>query len=89
MSKLIVFYIHLTKLSVTISLYSNLPRASLLGGLLLKTATLISFRDHAQREDALNGDLPTIPLTVIEQITDNFSELSKLGEGGFGPVYKV
>ncbi|WJX93078.1 hypothetical protein P8452_74646 [Trifolium repens] len=58
------------------------------GGLLLRTATLISFRDHAQREDALNGDLPTIPLTVIEQITDNFSELSKLGEGGFGPVYK-
>ncbi|KAK2354225.1 cysteine-rich receptor protein kinase [Trifolium repens] len=58
------------------------------GGLLLRTATLISFRDHAQREDALNGDLPTIPLTLIEQITDNFSELSKLGEGGFGPVYK-
>ncbi|WJX87351.1 hypothetical protein P8452_69555 [Trifolium repens] len=58
------------------------------GGLLLRTATPISFRHHAQREDALNGDLPTIPLTVIEQITDNFSELSKLGEGGFGPVYK-
>ncbi|XP_045800517.1 cysteine-rich receptor-like protein kinase 10 isoform X2 [Trifolium pratense] len=58
------------------------------GGLLLRTATPISFRDHAQGEDALNGDLPTIPLTVIEQITDNFSELSKLGEGGFGPVYK-
>jgi hypothetical protein len=55
----------------------------------LRTATPISFRHHAQREDALNGDLPTIPLTVIEQITDNFSELSKLGEGGFGPVTRV
>jgi hypothetical protein len=55
----------------------------------LRTITPISFRDKVQREDSLNGDLPTIPLTVIQQSTDNFSELYKLGEGGFGPVYKV
>jgi len=33
--------------------------------------------------------LPIIPLTTILESTDNFSEASKLGEGGFGPVYKV
>nr|KYP56629.1 Cysteine-rich receptor-like protein kinase 10 [Cajanus cajan] len=50
--------------------------------------TPLSFHDHIQRENALNADLPTIPLIWIRQSTNNFSELSKLGEGGFGPVYK-
>lgn len=49
----------------------------------------ISFRDRVHSEDSLNGDLPIIPLTLIQQSTDNFSESSKLGEGGFGQVYKV
>jgi len=70
------------------SLYSNF-RFSLLGGLLLRSITPISFRDQVQRQDSFNGDLPTIPLTVIQQSTDGFSESFKLGEGGFGPVYKV
>ncbi|XP_052734037.1 cysteine-rich receptor-like protein kinase 25 [Vigna angularis] len=39
-------------------------------------------------EESLNGDLPTIPLTAVLHCTNNFSEASKLGEGGFGPVYK-
>jgi hypothetical protein len=73
---------------MTKSLYPNLL-ASLLGRSLLRTITPISFRDNVQREDSLHGDLPTIPLTVIQQSTGNFSESYKLGEGGFGPVYKV
>ncbi|KAL5150614.1 Cysteine-rich receptor-like protein kinase 10 [Glycine soja] len=39
-------------------------------------------------EETLNGDLPTIPLITILNSTNNFSKASKLGEGGFGPVYK-
>ncbi|XP_049936328.1 G-type lectin S-receptor-like serine/threonine-protein kinase At4g27290 [Nymphaea colorata] len=32
--------------------------------------------------------LPQISLRTIENATDNFSEENKLGEGGYGPVYK-
>jgi hypothetical protein len=48
----------------------------------------ISLHDRKEN-DSLNHELPIIPLTWIRQSTNNFSELSKLGEGGFGPVYKV
>ncbi|KAI9075621.1 hypothetical protein K1719_042421 [Acacia pycnantha] len=33
-------------------------------------------------------DLPTFDLSVIAKATSNFSSINKLGEGGFGPVYK-
>ncbi|XP_024628376.1 putative receptor-like protein kinase At4g00960 [Medicago truncatula] len=67
---------------------NRLSKASLLGGMLSRTITPISFRNQVQRQDSFNGELPTIPLTIIEQSTDDFSESYKLGEGGFGPVYK-
>ncbi|XP_027910119.1 cysteine-rich receptor-like protein kinase 10 isoform X3 [Vigna unguiculata] len=41
-----------------------------------------------QPEEMWNTDLPRIPLITILESTDNFSEASKLGEGGFGSVYK-
>lgn len=53
-----------------------------------KTIT-ISHHVDIHRENSLHGDLPIIPLIWIQQSTNNFSELCKLGEGGFGPVYKV
>ncbi|XP_040988430.1 G-type lectin S-receptor-like serine/threonine-protein kinase At4g27290 isoform X1 [Juglans microcarpa x Juglans regia] len=34
-------------------------------------------------------ELPIIDLTTIANATNNFSTNNKLGEGGFGPVYKV
>ncbi|XP_020206263.1 putative receptor-like protein kinase At4g00960 isoform X1 [Cajanus cajan] len=43
---------------------------------------------NVQTEETLNPDLPTIPLITILKSTDHFSDESKLGEGGFGPVYK-
>jgi hypothetical protein len=33
--------------------------------------------------------LPVFDLATITNATDNFSNSNKLGEGGFGPVYKV
>jgi len=36
-----------------------------------------------------NSDLPFFDLSMIVAATDNFSDANKLGEGGFGPVYKV
>ncbi|KDO74343.1 hypothetical protein CISIN_1g003254mg [Citrus sinensis] len=33
-------------------------------------------------------ELPIFDLKIIANATDNFSEKNKLGEGGFGPVYK-
>lgn len=34
-------------------------------------------------------ELPFFPLDLIHEATHNFSNENKLGEGGFGPVYKV
>lgn len=40
-------------------------------------------------EGRRSSDLPLFDLSVIASATDNFSESNKLGEGGFGSVYKV
>lgn len=34
-------------------------------------------------------ELPLFDMSTIESATDDFSFNNKLGEGGFGPVYKV
>jgi hypothetical protein len=36
-----------------------------------------------------SSELPLMDLTSILAATDNFSKANKLGEGGFGPVYRV
>lgn len=42
------------------------------------------------KEDDTNGiDIPFFDLETILVATDNFSNANKLGQGGFGPVYKV
>ena len=51
------------------------------------TGTISSFDiNKTQHEDL---DLPWFELHTISAATNNFSEKNKLGEGGFGPVYKV
>ncbi|RDY09717.1 G-type lectin S-receptor-like serine/threonine-protein kinase B120, partial [Mucuna pruriens] len=55
-------------------------QVSLVDELLSETTPIISLHGRVQREDALNADLPTIPLIWIRQSTNNFSEISKLGE---------
>ena len=42
----------------------------------------------------VNGEIESIEsllfdLNTIKAATDNFADSKKLGEGGFGPVYKV
>ena len=39
-----------------------------------------------QKEDL---ELPLLDLATIVKATNNFSNGNKVGEGGFGPVYKV
>ncbi|PKI72933.1 hypothetical protein CRG98_006633 [Punica granatum] len=44
---------------------------------------------HDLEEDGRNTDLPFFDLSTIAAASNNFSFINKLGQGGFGPVYKV
>ncbi|KAL2496271.1 G-type lectin S-receptor-like serine/threonine-protein kinase [Forsythia ovata] len=44
--------------------------------------------DHHDENHKESIDLPLLDLNTITKATDNFSINNKLGEGGFGPVYK-
>jgi hypothetical protein len=46
----------------------------------------IDKNNGGQREDM---ELPLFPFSAIADATNNFSVNNKLGEGGFGPVYRV
>ncbi|KAA8519271.1 hypothetical protein F0562_013527 [Nyssa sinensis] len=46
------------------------------------------FNNRSRNEEQLGPDFPLIPLTTIQLATNEFSEECKIGEGGFGPVYK-
>ncbi|XP_014632209.1 G-type lectin S-receptor-like serine/threonine-protein kinase SD1-1 [Glycine max] len=49
----------------------------------------IIYRNHFKRKLRKEGiDLSTFDFPIIERATENFTESNKLGEGGFGPVYK-
>ncbi|KAK1304627.1 Receptor-like serine/threonine-protein kinase SD1-8 [Acorus calamus] len=45
----------------------------------------INYSDRSNKE---RMDLPLFDLDTLEMATDNFSDANKVGEGGFGPVYK-
>lgn len=45
-----------------------------------------NYNKDGQKEDI---ELPLYDIDAIANATDNFSERNKLGEGGFGPVFKV
>jgi hypothetical protein len=44
------------------------------------------YDNEGEKEDM---ELPIFDLTAIKNATNYFSINNKLGEGGFGPVYKV
>ncbi|KAF3777359.1 putative L-type lectin-domain containing receptor kinase II-2 [Nymphaea thermarum] len=57
------------------------------GKLKQKEATSVDTENVKENEE-VNYDLPQMSLRTIEDATDKFSESNKLGEGGYGPVYK-
>lgn len=40
-------------------------------------------------EEGTSTDSLLINLSILKSATRNFSDANKLGQGGFGPVYKV
>lgn len=53
------------------------------------TSRLNYVDNHLHRSRSKDIELPLFDLYTISKATDNFSINNKLGEGGFGPVYKV
>ncbi|PHT53747.1 G-type lectin S-receptor-like serine/threonine-protein kinase [Capsicum baccatum] len=50
--------------------------------------TLDGNDDFGSEKKGSSRELPVVKLDLIRVATQNFSEENKLGEGGFGPVYK-
>jgi hypothetical protein len=50
---------------------------------------LLSIGYGAEEEEMRSSEPLMYDLSTLRAATDNFSEENKLGEGGFGPVYKV
>jgi hypothetical protein len=55
----------------------------------MQSLHVIFSQDQTNNEENVNADLPMMPLSAILKSTNNFSDKYKLGEGGFGTVYKV
>lgn len=49
----------------------------------------INMSDYENKEGKEDMELLTFDITTIAKATDNFASDNKLGQGGFGPVYKV
>ncbi|KAK6132741.1 hypothetical protein DH2020_033546 [Rehmannia glutinosa] len=69
---------------------------SAMGAILIGLSLFLCIRNarKMKKEETFNGshdkdsELPSFHLSVILKATDHFSIINKLGEGGFGPVYK-
>ena len=62
----------------------------------LDLGTTIKSENLEQLEENKRGDIkkkevkmPLFSFASVSPATDNFSDTNKLGEGGFGPIYKV
>lgn len=54
------------------------------------TASSTTFQVSQKLDEGIeNLDLPFFDISTILAATDNFSFAKRLGQGGFGPVYKV
>ncbi|KAG6476052.1 hypothetical protein ZIOFF_065287 [Zingiber officinale] len=86
-------------IAVSESNHSNRNRLGIIIGSSCAAIFLLAFglilwktrRKHHVPEEATEGedlDLPLFDLKSVEDATDNFSIANKLGEGGYGPVYR-
>lgn len=48
-----------------------------------------SLRVSSRKQEEEDLELPFLDLDTISEATSGFSDVNKLGQGGFGPVYKV
>ena len=63
-------------------------------GLLILAVVCYTRKTYLRKNDSSEErkedmELPLYDLNTIEHATNNFSSMNKLGEGGFGPVFKV
>ncbi|KAJ6950312.1 hypothetical protein NC651_004090 [Populus alba x Populus x berolinensis] len=64
--------------------------STLLAGVLMVGLTFYIWRKKQKKQEIEEAvGLPSFHLATIVKVTDNFSSNNKLGQGGFGPVYKV
>ncbi|CAJ1956880.1 unnamed protein product [Sphenostylis stenocarpa] len=49
---------------------------------------VVSWKNHTDNTQKEEIDIPIFDLSTIANATNDFSIINKLGEGGFGPVYK-
>lgn len=47
------------------------------------------YRDSTEETQEEDLELPLFDLETVSAATNNFSFKNKIGQGGFGPVYKV
>jgi len=45
--------------------------------------------EYAEGQEGNDAELPLLNFDIVASATSNFSDSNKLGEGGFGDVYKV
>lgn len=55
----------------------------------LGPSTQTGSNDMEEEHRKEDYELPLLDLSTVMTATNNFSEDNKLGQGGFGPVYKV
>jgi hypothetical protein len=49
----------------------------------------MNIENNTKKREKKDAELPLFSYESVLATTNNFSAMNKLGEGGFGPVYKV